>query len=152
MEIEESPTHDRHIKVESVGPRAGYEAILPFMSQFRTFVLPAGVLGGAGVLRSTGQIDSVTHALSQDFLKLQEGPVPWLLPVSLFSSSPTPQGWSWGLLHWKCAPHMAAGFPGGFLTHGRSGRVQCYMLRIPDSLGEAVLVEASGRVPSPHPL
>ena len=112
MEIEESPTHDRYIKVESVGPRAGYEARLPFMSQFRTFMLPAGVLGGAGVLRSTGQIDSVTHALSQDFLKLQEGRSPgscWFL----FSALPPPHkggvgGCSIGSVH----PTWLQGFLG----------------------------------------
>lgn len=106
------------------GPGARYEARLLFMSQFRTFVLPAGVLGGAGVLRSTGQIDSVTHALGQDFLKLQEG---WSLGSCwfLFSALPPPhKGGVGGCCIWKCAPRMAAGFPGGFLTHGRSGRVR----------------------------
>ena len=103
------------------GPRAGYEARLLFMSQSRTFVVPAG--GGAGVLRSAGQMDSVTLALGQDPLTLQEGRSPdscWLLS----SPSPIPQGWSGGCYIWKCAPSTAAGLPGGFLTEGRSGRVR----------------------------
>lgn len=47
------------------GPGAGYEARLSFMSRVGTFVLPAGVLGGAGVLPSTGRITSLMHALGK---------------------------------------------------------------------------------------
>lgn len=59
-------TRDRHIEVKSVGPRGQYEARLSFMSRVGTFVRPfAGVLGGAGVLPSTGRITSPADACTR---------------------------------------------------------------------------------------
>lgn len=107
------------------GPGAGYEARLLFMSQFRTFVVPAGGWvgrgGGPALHWADGQCDACTRPRHPEAVG---GPVPWLLLVSLSSPSPIPQGGAGGCYIWKCAPSTAAGLPGGFLTDGRSGRVR----------------------------
>ena len=87
------------------GPGAGYEARLLFMSQFRTFVVPAGGWvgrgGGPALHWADGQCDACTRPRHPEAVG---GPVPWLLLVSLSSPSPIPQGGAGGLLHLEVCP------------------------------------------------